>query len=316
MKKNLLILSFILSPLVGKAQAEAAFTVPDLPKSMEAAFTASDMQGSMREGDKAAILMVHFGTTHDDTRLLTIEALNQKAKEQFENQEIREAYTSRIVIRRLKEKGLEKLTPMEALQKLKDDGFTHVTVQPTNIIEGVEMGVLRSEVSDMTDSFKDIRIGNPLLYTPKDYQDVIKALHPAGSRPSPDDRATVWVGHGSYSPATAQYAMLDYMLKAEGYDNCHVITVEGYPSLDEALAKIEKSGLKKVSLRPFLFVAGEHAKNDIGVEIKEALEDKGYQVELFMEGLGQNERIQAIFIDHIRFCFYYKMNNIKEKKND
>ena len=28
----------------------------------------SDMLASMKPGDKAALLMVHFGTTHDDTR--------------------------------------------------------------------------------------------------------------------------------------------------------------------------------------------------------------------------------------------------------
>ena len=34
----------------------------------------SDMLASMKPGDKAALLMVHFGTTHDDTRALTIDA--------------------------------------------------------------------------------------------------------------------------------------------------------------------------------------------------------------------------------------------------
>ena len=42
-------------------------------------FVASDMLASMKPGDKAALLMVHFGTTHDDTRALTIDAINAKA---------------------------------------------------------------------------------------------------------------------------------------------------------------------------------------------------------------------------------------------
>ena len=44
-------------------------------------FVASDMLASMKPGDKAALLMVHFGTTHDDTRVLTIDAINAKARE-------------------------------------------------------------------------------------------------------------------------------------------------------------------------------------------------------------------------------------------
>lgn len=51
----------------------------------------SDFFKEMKEGDKAAILMVHFGTTHSDTRTKTIDKLNAKAKEQFPEVEVREA---------------------------------------------------------------------------------------------------------------------------------------------------------------------------------------------------------------------------------
>ena len=76
-------------------------------------FVASDLFASLQPGDKAALLMVHFGTTHDDTRALTIDAINQKAKEAFKDVELREAWTSRIVMRRLKARGVEKLNPIE-----------------------------------------------------------------------------------------------------------------------------------------------------------------------------------------------------------
>ena len=41
-------------------------------------FVAADMLKSMQPGDKAAIVMVYFGTTHDDTRALTIDALTRE----------------------------------------------------------------------------------------------------------------------------------------------------------------------------------------------------------------------------------------------
>lgn len=139
-------------------------------------FVASDLFASLQPGDKAALLMVHFGTTHDDTRALTIDAINQKAKEAFKDVELREAWTSRIVMRRLKARGIEKLNPIEALEKLKADGYTHILIQSTNIIEGIEMESLRKDVAAMKSSFKEIRIGNPLLYTPEDYEAVIAAI--------------------------------------------------------------------------------------------------------------------------------------------
>ena len=71
------------------------------------------MLASMKPGDKAALLMVHFGTTHDDTRALTIDAINAKAQAAFPELKFQEAYTSRIIIRRLKERGTTKLTPLD-----------------------------------------------------------------------------------------------------------------------------------------------------------------------------------------------------------
>ena len=70
-------------------------------------FVSSDMLASMKPGEKAALLMVHFGTTHDDTRAQTIDAVNAQARKAFPDLEFREAYTSRIIIRRLKARGID-----------------------------------------------------------------------------------------------------------------------------------------------------------------------------------------------------------------
>lgn len=273
-------------------------------------FKASDMLASMQPGDKAALLMVHFGTTYDDTRALTIDAINQKATEAFKEMEIREAYTSRIIMRRLKVRGIEKLNPAEALEKLKADGYTHILIQSTNIIEGIEMESLRKDVAQMESAFKDVRIGNPLLYTPEDYEIVIAAIARNGAK----EGATLLVGHGTYTPATAQYAMLDYMLQAKGFTHYHVGTIEGYPSFEDMLAKVKAQGARKVLLMPFMFVSGDHANNDIATDWKQKLEKQGLEVSLFMEGLGQNTDIQNLFIQHARFAAKHKMINIMEKK--
>lgn len=276
----------------------------------EGNFHSSDLFASMQAGDKAAVLMVHFGTTYDDTRALTIDAINQKARTAFEGTEVREAYTSRIIQRRLKARGIEKPNPAEALEQLKAEGFTHILIQSTNIIEGVEMESLRKDVALLAKDFKDVRIGNPLLYTPEDYEAVIAAI----ARKAAKEGATVLVGHGTYTPSTAQYAMTDYMLKAKGYNNIHVGTIEGYPSFDDMLARLQASGVKKVMLMPFMFVAGDHANNDIAGDWKKELEDKGYEVSVLMEGLGQNPDIQHLFIEHARFAAKHKMIDIMDKK--
>lgn len=276
-----------------------------------AQYVHSDFFGSMQKGDKAAILMVHFGTTHSDTRALTIDALNERVKKQFPDVEVREAYTSRIIIKRLSDRGIVKLNPLEALQQLHKEGYTHVLVQGSTIIQGVEMESLIRNVDEVKGLFKDIRIGNPLLYDPHDYESVINVIIADADK----NKAYVLVGHGTYDPTTAQYAMLDYMLKAKGFNNFIVGTIEGYPEYDDMLNQLKKSGLKDVILVPFMFVAGEHAKNDITIDWKEMLEKEGYNVSVKMEGLGQNKGIQDIIVSHMQFTSHNRKLDIMEKKS-
>lgn len=270
----------------------------------------SDIFKNLQPQDKVAILMVHFGTTHNDTRALTIDALNERAQAQFPDVELREAYTARIVIKRLGERGIVKQKPVDVLTQLQKEGYTHILVQPSTIIDGVEMESLEKDIASVQPQFKEIRIGDPLLYSPEDYEKLIDVL----TKNQDSETAYVWIGHGTYDSNTAQYAMLDYMLKAKGHKNCFVGTIEGYPSYDDMLLQLTASGLKKVQLVPLMFVAGEHAKNDIAEDWKTALEKDGYLVDVKMEGLGQNTEVQDLYISHLKFISGHRKIGILEKK--
>ena len=270
----------------------------------------SNIFDNQQGNDKVAILMVHFGTTHDDTRALTIDAMNKRAKAQFPNVEQREAYTARIVIKRLGERGIVKQKPLDVLTQLQKDGYTHILIQTSTIIDGVEMESLLKDIAAVKSQFKEVRIGDPLLYSPEDYERLINVL----TKSNDSQTAYVWVGHGTYDSNTAQYAMLDYMLKAKGHTNCFVGTIEGYPSYDDMLQQLKASGLKKVVLIPLMFVAGEHAKNDIADDWKNELEKEGYVVDVNMEGLGQKPEVQDLYISHLKFIAGHRKIGIMEKK--
>lgn len=278
----------------------------------------SDMIASMKPGEKAALLMVHFGTTYDDTRALTIDAINTKAQNAFPELKFQEAYTSRIIIRRLKKRDIDKLTPLDALLKLRGEGYTHIIVQSTNIIDGVEMESLRRDVESVLPFFKEIRVGTPLLYSVEDAEKIVEIMGNRLNASAPGKKAAkenfVLVGHGTYTPSTAIYSQMDYMLKAGGLTNFHIGTIEGYPTFETMLAQLKADKAKRVTLVPFMFVAGDHAKNDIAGEWKEALEKEGYTVNTRLEGLGQVPEIQEIFIEHIRFGLKHRMLDIMTKK--
>ncbi len=278
-------------------------------KTFFAAFAAAFMlitgiHCSAQDKKEAALLMVHFGTSYDDTRSKTIDAINARAKEAFPEYEVREAYTSRIVIRVLNKRGIEKLTPLDALLKLRAEGFTHIVIQPTTLMDGVEMESIRSDAAKVAPFFKEIRIGKPLLYSIEDCRKVseIMAERHAGKADAKKRSHVVLVGHGTYTPATATYSQMDHIFKATGHPLFHVTTLEGYPTYDTVLAELKAAKARKVTLVPFLFVAGDHASNDIAVEWKQALEAEGFEVECIMEGLGEIPEIQAVYLSHASVC--------------
>ena len=115
-----------------------------------------------------SLLMVHFGTTYDDTRRNTIDAINEKARKAFPTMTVREAYTSHIVISRLAKRGIRKDTPTEALLKLRSEGVRTVKVQPSYVIDGIEMDRLRKEIEQVRPFFDSIWVSTPLLYSVED----------------------------------------------------------------------------------------------------------------------------------------------------
>ncbi len=243
-----------------------------------------------------ALLMVHFGTTYDETRAKTIDAINEKAVKAFPQLKVREAYTSRIVMKHLAQRGIRKDTPVDALLKLRSEGIKTVKIQPSYIIDGIEMDRLRQDVEQVRPFFDSIWVSTPLLYSVEDAEkvcDILVNRHPADSKKR---EHVLFIGHGTEGPATALYSQLDYMLRANGHSNYHVATIEGYPTQQTALAQIKAMKGKKVTLVPLLFVAGDHANNDISVEWKEAFEKEGLAVDVKLEGLGEVPEIQEMYI--------------------
>ncbi|MEG0891497.1 MAG: sirohydrochlorin cobaltochelatase [Bacteroidales bacterium] len=278
-----------------------------------------DMLASMKQGDKAVVVMVYFGTTHSDTRELTINALNKKVAKELAPLEIREAWTSRIVIKKMFERTGEKiLNPAQMLEQLKGEGYTHVLLQPANIIEGIEMEAIREEVDGFINKFKDLRVGDPLLYSVDDVKKVASIIGKEYCKESKEyaskGSAVVFVGHGTYTPTTATYSMLEYILHSQRYSNGFLGTVEGHPSIEDVVERVKNYNTKEVTLVPFMFVSGEHAKNDISSEWKELFEANGYKVNVINKGLGELNAIQDIFIDHAIFALKNKPVSILEKK--
>jgi len=262
-------------------------------------------------GGKKGILLVHFGTSKEGARR-ALESINTHVQEDFEGYEVREAYTSRMVIKKIySESGQRYLTPKEALEGMKRDGFTHVVVQASHVINGIEADHLNEEMKEFHGSFKDLRTGVPLLSTTDDYMRVADIFYERYK-----DKNIVLVGHGTPHHAGSGYGMLQYISHRKGYDNIFVGTVEGYPGIGEVAKDLVGNNIDKVTLVPLMVVAGVHAQDDIAGEWKDTLEDMGIQTEVSMEGMGEIREIQHLIIDHIEDAISHVKEDMMVKKNN
>lgn len=78
--------------------------------------------------------------------------------------------------------------------------------------------------------------------------------------------------------------------------------VEGYPGIEDVLEMLRLHQVKKVILKPFMVVAGDHTLNDMSGDEEDSwksiLIKNGFEVIVVNEGLGEHDDFARIFIDN------------------
>ena len=259
---------------------------------------------TMSTPTKKAILAVSFGTSHNDTRKVTIDAIEDDMKAAFPDYALYRALTSKMIIKKLKNRdGVSICTVKEAMEQMKQDGITDVLVQPTHVINGIENDLMKEDALSFRDEFHSISFGEPLLTSEQDSLDVIHAITNEFSDLQKDE-VLVLMGHGTTHYANAIYAALDYTFKDQGFKNIFLGTVEAYPSMETLMKMVKEYNPKKVILAPFMIVAGDHAKNDMAGDNPESWYSQfvaaGFETKTVVKGLGQYPGIRKILVEHLR----------------
>lgn len=264
------------------------------------------------EKNHQAIVVVSFGTTFDDAREKCIESVENKITEMFPFYEVRRAFTSNIVMKRLAEKGIMVDNLEQALTKLKNEEYTDVIIQSTHLIPGEEYNTKILEVAAKhKNDFQTIKIGRPVLTysgdnNTNDYKEFVKALKKQLPQNQGKDTQIIFMGHGSNHENGTVYSKLQLELDKQGVKGYVAVVEDGAePSFDSVLKKLAANKeTKKVLLMPLMLVAGDHANNDMAGEEEDSWKSivtaKGYAVEIYMHGLGENKAFQDIYVEHIK----------------
>ena len=249
------------------------------------------------------LLVLSFGTSFNDSRRLTIGAIEDQLEKSFPDYSVRRGFTANIVIDHVAKRDGEKIDDIdESLKRAVDNGVKNLVVQPTHLMNGLEYEELKGDIAQYSDAFDKIAIGQPLLSSDDDFSRVENAIFDWTKDYDDGETAIVFMGHGTSADSNGVYQKMQDLLTKDGHTNYFVGTVEATPSLDDVMAAVKKGNYKRVVLEPLMVVAGDHANNDMAGDDKDSwksqFEAAGYQVECLLRGLGENETIRQIYVEH------------------
>ena len=245
---------------------------------------------------KKAILVTSFGTSHRDTREKCLDLIQREVEEKYGSENVERAYTSGI-IRRIIEKneGIHIFDQKEGLKVLKDKGFEEIITMSLHILDGIEY-------SKLDDKFG--KISKPLLADDEDFKKIVENKE---FNDLEGDDAIVFMGHGTESEADYAYQKLQEEYLKAGKDNIFIATVEGKVTIKDVIEKMKGKGFKKILLKPFMIVAGDHAKNDMSSDDEDSwktiLKNEGYEVTSVLKGMGEYEFIRKMFMDKLEAVY-------------
>ena len=249
------------------------------------------------------LLVLSFGTSFNDSRRLNIGAIESDLETAFPDYSVRRGFTANIVIDHIQNRDGVKIDDVdEAMNRAVDNNVKNLVIQPTHLMNGLEYQELEEQVAQYADAFDKIAIGKPLLTSEDDFKRVEQALVDWTSEYDDGETAICFMGHGTEAESNEVYQKMQDLLTADGHDNYFVGTVEASPSLEDVLAKVKAGSYKRVVLEPLMVVAGDHANNDMAGEEEDSwkttFEDAGYEVTCLLRGLGENEAIRQIYVEH------------------
>ncbi len=293
--------------------------------------------GEHERTHKNAIVLAMFGTTVEPA-LEGLLNIKEKVEKRYPNTPIKIAFTSNIIrkiwMKRSKDPAyikqhpeipaeiLHVQSPIATLATLSDHGYDTIVIQPTHIAHGEEFLDLSNLVKSLSsihttkakfNPFNKIALGRPFLGTigtAHPYSDDIEAVVHAmkedidfAKKQGAD--TLVYMGHGNdFFPSGGQYLEFEYLMN-KTYPDIHTIigNVEGFPNLQRTMEKLRHSKAKKIVLKPFMVVAGDHAMNDMAGEEEDAwkkqIEKAGIEVIPVIKGLGVQDPVAEIFVQHL-----------------
>lgn len=239
---------------------------------------------------RKALGIVSFGTSCKDAELSCIRPVERAIAEAFADREIYRAFTSRIIVRRLKERGETVENETELLERLRAEGCGEIALAATHVIPGLEYEKLLRAADGL-------KVSEPLIANGEDELWMAALLEGIAAE---EGRTLLAMGHGADHAADEAYSRIRRKLSGRAFIAC----AEGECTLETILPELESLSEKKVVLMPMMLVAGVHAQSGLAGDGEQSwrsiLEARGFDVRVRMQGLGALKAVQQRYVEKVR----------------
>jgi sirohydrochlorin cobaltochelatase len=300
--------------------------------------TTSKASGDYKVEHKNAVVLAMFGTTVEPA-LEGLLNIRSQIMKRYPHTTVRIAFTSNIIRKKWQHRSedpeyikahpeiipeiLHVKTPLATIADLQNEGFDTIILQPTHISMGEEFLDLHTYVNALLNMgtlkkvkykpFYKIALGRPALGTygikhpyAEDITRVAKIMASDVKLATAEKAGIVYMGHGNeFFPGNGG-AYLELAAKMRKMYPGVVTTignVEGYPALEDVIETLKLYGVKKVVLKPFMVVAGDHTLNDMASDEEDSwksiLIKNGFKVVVVAKGLGENDNFANIFVNNV-----------------
>lgn len=251
---------------------------------------------------KCGILLAAFGSGSVQGES-TLKLFDAQVRARFPDVPVRWAFTSELLRGRLAVARKKTDSVPKALAKMCFEKFSHIAVQPLQIIPGNEYADLQSQVLALQGPDTIAAVSAPLLATDADVQLAAQAViaHLPPERQA--DEAVILMGHGAKHNAVSRYADL-YQAVQRLDPHVHVGTMNGAAQLEHILPRLgQPTSAARVWLMPLLSVVGRHTLDDMAGKNPQSwrsrIDAAGFTCIPVLKGTAEYAAFIAIWLDHL-----------------
>ena len=253
------------------------------------------------DAGRRGILFAAAGSSTLESQAV-FDRIGQAALLRFPGVEVRWAFTSSGVRRKLAQQGRRVAAPSDALEAMQAEGFTTVAVTSLHLSDGMEY----SELADTVKAFRtgtgpltNVALGKTLMADEEGWRQALKALLASVPARGPGE-AVLLVAHGSLDARAVKTIAHAISVCRQVDPALFLGMILGSPSQDQIVDELRAAGLRKVWVLPCLIAAGVSAHEDIAGAGDHSwlsvLERAGLTCIPILKGLGECDGIVDVWL--------------------